>query len=447
MIAHYGKLIFLDLETTGPNPATDRITEIGIVEASADGVKRWSTLVNPRMPIPPFVSRLTGITDELVRDARDFAALHEELQQRLADGLFVAHNARFDYGFLRHEFRRLGKTFRCEVLCTLKLSRRLFPEHVSHGLDALVARHGLVTDARHRALGDAELLWQYWRLLERTVEGGKLRELVLHLLQRPQAPAHLDPDEFDDLPDAPGVYTFFDGEGRALFVGRAPQLRQRVLSRFHGDRPSPADLRLAGAAHRLEWQETAGDIGAQLLEARLLRQLQPASAAGRPPAQEICAWRIAVTPAGEVEPVLMHAGEPGFAHDAICYGLFTTREKAEAALRALALRHGLAGPSENGMPRIMLPASARPLLEKALSSLPMLNWPFKGPMVFPERSRNGREDLHVIDRWNWIGTVRSRAALPQLLAQAPAALSFEFDTYRILSRAMNSGKVAPEAAR
>lgn len=97
----YRRLIFIDLETTGPNPAADFITEIGIVEVTDAGVQRWSTLVNPQVPIPPFIRRLTGIDDDMVRTAPTFEMLAHELQNRLENGLFIAHNARFDYGFLR----------------------------------------------------------------------------------------------------------------------------------------------------------------------------------------------------------------------------------------------------------------------------------------------------------------------------------------------------------
>ena len=431
MIEQFGKLIFIDLETTGPNPVTDRITEIGIVEVSGNGVQRWSALVNPQVPIPPFISGLTGITDDMVKDAPTFAMVQEELLRRLQGGLFIAHNARFDYGFLRNEFKRLGKLFRCEVLCTLKLSRKLFPEVISHGLDALVARHGLATDARHRALGDAEVLWQYWQLLERTVAVDTLREFTRQLLQRPNLPVHLDADQFDDLPDAPGVYVFYGEGGKALFIARAPHLRQRVLSHFHGERPSARDMALAKDARRFEWFETAGETGAQLLEARLMRQLQPPAAIGRPTEQEVCTWRVAGDGQGS-RPALAFAAESGFARGAPCYGMFTSRQKAEMALGALAEKHGI-------------DTAARVIdgkrLQMALASLPVVNWPYAGPAVVIERGEDGREDLHLVDGWHWLGTAHGMEEIPSLLAQGRDGASFEFDTYRILSRAIGQGKV------
>src|SRR6478672_10826194 len=137
-------IAFVDLETTGTTSTRDRITEIGIVRV-ADGefIDEWSTLVNPECSIPEDIRVLTGITNEMVRDAPTFAELRREVFERLEGHLFVAHNARFDYGFLRNEFRRLERPFTAEVLCTVRLSRRLFPEAPGHGLDAVVARHGL----------------------------------------------------------------------------------------------------------------------------------------------------------------------------------------------------------------------------------------------------------------------------------------------------------------
>lgn len=157
------KLLFVDLETTGANVANDRITEIGIVTVEPDGqVDRWSSFVNPGVQIPPFIQQLTGIDDAMVRHAPSFASLADEVNSRLSGGLFIAHNARFDYGFLHHAFSRAGHALQSEALCTVKLSRRLYPEEKKHNLDILIARHALIPAARHRALADADLLWQLW---------------------------------------------------------------------------------------------------------------------------------------------------------------------------------------------------------------------------------------------------------------------------------------------
>lgn len=155
-------LAFLDLETTGCSPARDRIIEIGICFSDHGRPSgEWQTLVNPGLPLSPFIRNYTGISDAMVAPAAPFAAHGDEVLRRLAGRIVVAHNASFDYGFLRAEFARCGVAFEMPVLCTVKLSRRLNPGERRHGLDALIARHNLRCEARHRALGDAAVLRDY----------------------------------------------------------------------------------------------------------------------------------------------------------------------------------------------------------------------------------------------------------------------------------------------
>lgn len=154
---------FVDLETTGATPTRDRITEIGIVEVAEDGtVSEWSTLVNPEISIPGFIQSMTGITDAMVEDAPSFKDVADEVIRRLPGRLFIAHNARFDYGFLKNEFRRLGIDFRATVACTVKLSRRLFPGHPKHGLGACVGEESLVAHTLRLAQALAKLKLKTW---------------------------------------------------------------------------------------------------------------------------------------------------------------------------------------------------------------------------------------------------------------------------------------------
>src|SRR5690606_29564461 len=135
-------LAFIDVESTGAHPVRDRITEIAILRIE-DGevVARWESLVAPGQPIPPLIEDVTGISDAMVADAPPFEALADTVAGLLEGCVFVAHSARFDYGFIRNAFARIGRDFVAPVLCTVKLSRALFPEHHRHGLDALIERH------------------------------------------------------------------------------------------------------------------------------------------------------------------------------------------------------------------------------------------------------------------------------------------------------------------
>ncbi len=154
---------FVDLETTGGNLAGNRIIEVGVVAARGGELEsEWSTLVNPGMAIPYGIQRFTGITEEMVEQAPAFADIAADLARRFEGRVFVAHNARFDYGFLRQEFKRAGIWFDSRVVCTVSLSRRVNPHLPRHNLDMLIAYLGLHISQRHRALPDAQALWQFW---------------------------------------------------------------------------------------------------------------------------------------------------------------------------------------------------------------------------------------------------------------------------------------------
>ena len=143
---------FVDIETTGSNPDRDRITEIGIKTLANGQESVWECLVDPQTFIPQNIQRLTGITPEMVAGRPRFDELALSIKKELEGKIFVAHNARFDYGFIKASFKRLGMDFRPKVLCTVKLSRMLFPQQARHNLDTIAAAHDLKIGARHRAL-------------------------------------------------------------------------------------------------------------------------------------------------------------------------------------------------------------------------------------------------------------------------------------------------------
>jgi DNA polymerase-3 subunit epsilon len=200
-------LVFLDLETTGTNPLHDRIIEIGLCEV-ADGQpdREWSTLVNPEKSFSPFIEQLTGIANRMVTEAPTFDEIAEELFDRLAGKVLVAHNARFDYGFLKNEFRRQGIAFQEKALCTVKLSRALFPEHRRHNLDALVERHALGAQNRHRALGDARLIREFVQTIRDELPAETIGRAVRSQLKQP-SPLRFDLDSYKILACFPSHFS------------------------------------------------------------------------------------------------------------------------------------------------------------------------------------------------------------------------------------------------
>ena len=157
----------------------DELDISGIVRIDEGArVSEWSSLVNPECSIPAAIQALTGISSAMVAEAPTFRQIADEIADQVAGALFVAHNARFDYGFLKHEFARLGRSFAAKVLCTVKLSRRLYPDMGPHNLDAVIARHSLAGADRHRALGDARILWEFVQALYR--DKAEAEGIILH---------------------------------------------------------------------------------------------------------------------------------------------------------------------------------------------------------------------------------------------------------------------------
>ena len=270
-------LAIVDLETTGANASWDRITEIALIEVEGDEISgEWSTLVNPESAIPPAIQALTGITDDMVAGAPTFAELARALHARLAGRVLVAHNARFDYGFLRQAFERAGLRYAARTLCTVKLSRELYPGHARHNLDSLIARHGLRCRARHRALGDADAVWQFLRVAAAEHGAEALAHSARLVAKQPGPPPHIERAAIDAVPEAPGVYLFY-GEGDApLYVGKSVSMRSRVLAHFADDLRSSREMQLAREVRRIDWQRTAGELGALLRQAELVKSLAPA---------------------------------------------------------------------------------------------------------------------------------------------------------------------------
>ncbi len=413
----------------------------------------WSTLVNPGRRIPQGIQSLTGITDDMVAAAPDFGAISEALAQRLGGKVLVAHNARFDYGFLRSEFRRAGVDYSAPVLCTVKLSRRLSPQHRRHNLDALIMRHALFCLDRHRGLGDARVLWELARIWRDEHGLEALDATCADLLRQPQVPPGLPPDAFDELPESPGAYVFHGEDGAVLYVGRSANIRARVLSHFSGRAHGGRDVHITGEVKRVEWIETTGELGASLKEAGLVKRLAPRYNATRSTGEEACSWRWRVE-THSAPPEIVTGADIGFDDARDLYGVFRSRASAVQALREIARAHGLCrrllgierGRSEGPCSahahehcRGACVGAESPLghamrLVQALSRLRLRPWPYEGRIMIRERDHaTERCELHVLDRWRYLGTVRSEAELYELDAMTEPG-PFDLDTYRILAR-------------
>jgi DNA polymerase-3 subunit epsilon len=437
MLALEAPLAIVDLETTGTHAAADRITEIAVLEVDGlDVVSEWSTLVNPGKTIPAEIQALTGISADMVQRAPRFSELAEGLYERLAGRVFVAHNARFDYGFLRREFDRAGFKFHAKTVCTVRLSRRLYPREPHHDLDSVIARHGIDCRARHRALGDADALLQFLRLA--TEEHGEevvavaARQVAKHTV----LPPHLDRALIEAIPEACGVYLLY-GEG-LLYVGKSCNMRQRVLQHFS------SRSTWASRVQRIEWRRTAGELGALLREARLVKELAPEFNRRLRRPREIHGFVFDGT---RLRLVRCEDLEPDAA--ACLIGPWRSRAAAMKALCRLADEHRLCLQALGFETRCFRRQIARcagvcagaesihaheARLAAALAPLKAADWPHRGALgvVETDHEREATE-VHVVNRWCYLGTAQCDADVAELLEGGRKA-RFDYDHYRILAR-------------
>ena len=276
--------VVVDLETTGGAPTPEGIIEIGAVRVAGGRLlDTFARFVKPAHPIPPFISRLTGITDAMVADASPIGAVLPQFLAFAGDAVLVAHNAAFDVAHLNAAQQVLaGRPVDAPVVCTLRLARRLLSHLRRRSLDAVAAELGVACFGRHRALPDAHIAAEILCVfLERAVERGIDR--IDHLLDFQRAAVdgrpfivHVPRARLEDVPPRPGVYHLLGADGRLLYVGKARRLRERLGTYFTNARGHSARvLDLIRHTHDFRITETGSELAASLLEARQIRELKP----------------------------------------------------------------------------------------------------------------------------------------------------------------------------
>jgi DNA polymerase-3 subunit epsilon len=264
----------VDIETTGGTPAGSRITEICAVVTDGHTVlQRFETLLNPGTPIPRGITALTGIDDAMVQNAPVFADIAQELYHLLHDKIFVAHNVNFDYSFIHREFEHLGLPFSVQKLCTAKAARKAFPGRRSYGLGNICSHLNIEIHNRHRAGGDADATTTLLRRIIETAGEEILLEMAGRSARQLTLPPGIESAVIDKLPATPGVYYFLGTSGKPLYVGKAINLKKRVIQHFDRKRGKSA-LQLEKVAN-IEHEETGSELMALLVEAAAISQHWP----------------------------------------------------------------------------------------------------------------------------------------------------------------------------
>lgn len=474
------KLAIIDCETTGGKSEYHRIIEIGVVLVDEGQLtKRWKSFIDPERPLPPFISTLTGITSDMLEGQPLFTDIAEELFELLSDRIFVAHNARFDYSFIRKEFERVGINFSAKTLCSVKLSRQLYPQFKRHSLEAIIKRFGFEVENRHRALDDAEMVWEFFLKTSELLDCDEIAATCAQLLKNPSLPPNIKKKEVKALPKLAGVYYFYDDAGKLLYIGKSVNIQARVMSHFSQDHRSSKERSMCQKIAHIDYQRTPGDFGAQLLESNEIKALSPIYNRRLRRIRKLFSLQREHQPSGyDTVSIRESMSDISEAED---IGLFRSPRQAGKRLEKLAddffLCHKLLG--LEGNPGDNKPCFRRQLkrcfgacegaepaqdynrrLHVALNTNRVQTWPFQSAILVKERSLTEEEfqHYHLIDQWRYLGRVDDEHALQekgfcfrehgknepmQKDEESINEIAFDLDIYRILLRFLMKEKDLP----
>jgi DNA polymerase-3 subunit epsilon len=263
----------LDIETTGGQFNEEGITEIAIYKFDGhEIVDQFISLLNPEIPIQPFVVKLTGINNAMLRSAPKFHEVAKRIIEITTDCVLVAHNASFDYRILRTEFRRLGYDFNIKTLCTVELSQQLLPEQPSHSLGKLVRALGIPMADRHRASGDAMATVKLFKLLlEKDLEKTIIKQLIKTEIEKGIAPKLLD--IVQSMPSRTGIYYIHNDKGNLIYIGKSRNIKKRVNQHFTGK--SNKCKKLQTEVFAVTYEETGSELIALLKESEEIKVNKP----------------------------------------------------------------------------------------------------------------------------------------------------------------------------
>lgn len=444
------KIAFVDIETTGLNLNYDRIIEIGVLRVENNQlVKTYQTLINPGCYISPMISQMTGITKESLENAPMFSEIKEQLQEILEDCTFVAHNVRFDYGFIRNEFKRFGIPYTSKHFCTVKLSRYLFPHLPKHNLDSIIQRFNIPVKNRHRAFDDAQVLWEFIKILQFQIQPEKLKEAIDLILKKPSIPSNIPIKAIEDLPEQPGVYLFYGSEGVPLYIGKSINIRERVLSHFASDHSSSKEMNIAQQIRYIETIPTTGELGALIKESYLVKKLQPFYNRQLRLKKNITIIKNKTNQDGYYEAVISTIDKITADEASSILGIFRSVKQAKECLVSLVKKHELCEKllnlekTKNSCFAYKLSICKGACLKyedplfynlrftNAFSQNKIKTWPFNTPIIVTEK--NDLEETiesFLIDKWCLLGTISSDEDITS--SHLTQEYNFDLDTYKII---------------
>lgn len=444
-------LVFVDIETNGLNHIRGRVIEVAAIRVEGGRVTRvFNQLIDPGSPLPYFITNITGIRDEDLRGAVGFHQIAGELHDILSGAIFVAHNVRFDYSFLKQEFKRAGKTFLPKQLCTVKLSRALYPEQKSHKLEALIARHGFSFEKRHRAYDDAFVLWQFVQHVTVEFPPDVISAAVAKQLRQPAIPKGIAHDLVKNLPETPGVYIFEDEQNKPLYIGKSINIRKRVLSHFGHDHDDGKEFKISQTVKNISTVTTGGELEALLLESQMVKDMQPLYNRKLRRTQKLLLAKQVYSEDGYITVSLeeAHQLEPDDLPNTLA--VYTTRSKARNSLNDLQKLYELC-PKLLGLQKCKgacflnqlhkcrgacagkeSPEDYNKRVALAFERQRIQQWPYSSPILLQEKGIEGMQPTTgvIVDKWCVIAEVsQEEYCEPEIRTRRG---TFDLDTYKIL---------------
>lgn len=267
----------VDIETTGGSANYNGITEIAIVLVDGNElVGQYSSLVNPLMPIQPYVQHMTGITNKLVSTAPLFKEIAHKIYNLIKDRIFVAHNVNFDYSFVKHQLQQEGFLIDLPKICTVRLSRKVFPGLPKYGLGSLSKHFEIENPARHRAMGDAMALYQVFTKILASPKGvSEIEKLTKKRKASQYLPPNLNLSSLEHLPSLPGVYYFYNKKQKIIYIGKAINLKKRVSSHFSNNKISKQKQDFLREIYTINFTPCSSDLMAAVLESVEIKKYWP----------------------------------------------------------------------------------------------------------------------------------------------------------------------------
>lgn len=270
------KYAIIDIETTGGSPKRDKITEVAII--ISDGSKiidTYETLINPGVSIPYNITRITGITNEMVQEAPRFYEIAKYVVEKTEGCIFVAHNVQFDYNFIKNHFASLGYTFSKRRLCTVKMSRKAFPGLKSYSLGNLIKTFKIKTNDRHRAMEDARATTIIFHdILSKSSEKIARKHLIQHSINSTRFPEGITAEFVDSLPEKCGVYYMSDAEKNIVYIGKSINIKQRIKQHF--SKVDSKSTKMLNQVRYIDYETTGSELAAFIKEAIEIKKIKPA---------------------------------------------------------------------------------------------------------------------------------------------------------------------------